>query len=129
MLFVGYKKTQSALSFHHLDPSKKDFIISKFLITRKIWNKLSDELRKSVLLCNNCHGEVHNGITIVPENYVKFNEYYANYDNFLAESKVLTQCIVCNKIKVPYRKTCSKECGYITLTKEFLNSYPESQTL
>jgi hypothetical protein len=54
----GYNKCIAALEFHHLDPSKKDFSISSSGNTRS-WNKVKEELDKCVLLCSNCHREVH----------------------------------------------------------------------
>lgn len=54
----GYHKSIAALEFHHLDPSKKDFGISK---KRVKWETLKLELDKCILLCANCHREVHSG--------------------------------------------------------------------
>lgn len=59
----GYNKCLAALEFHHKDPSKKDFGISKGGIN-KSWEKLKTELDKCVLLCSNCHKEIHYGLRI-----------------------------------------------------------------
>ncbi len=58
----GYKKCVEALTFHHTDPSKKDFHISG-----KSWSfeRLKDEVEKCLLLCSNCHIEVHAGVLIL----------------------------------------------------------------
>ncbi len=61
----GYKKCSRALSFHHLNPKKKDFTISAKGLTRS-WAKLQEEIDKCILLCANCHMEVHEGITQLP---------------------------------------------------------------
>ena len=53
----GYDKCTRALEFHHLDPSKKDFGISKNLC--KSMEKQKAEVDKCILLCSNCHAEVH----------------------------------------------------------------------
>ncbi len=58
----GYNKCLQALEFHHSDPSKKDFGISAKGYTRS-WEMVSKELDKCILLCANCHREVHEGIT------------------------------------------------------------------
>lgn len=59
--YCGYSKYQGALQFHHLDPDKKDFTISKIKLTT--WDdRAIKELDKCVLLCANCHMEVHGGI-------------------------------------------------------------------
>ena len=57
----GYDKCNNVLTFHHLDPNEKDFGISAKGYTRS-WEKVKTELDKCVLLCNNCHGEVHAGM-------------------------------------------------------------------
>ena len=56
-----YNKYQGALEFHHLDPSKKDFSISQVRNT-SFNDKIKAELDKCVLLCANCHREVHAGL-------------------------------------------------------------------
>jgi hypothetical protein len=56
----GYNRSRNSLQFHHLDPHKKDFkISSKPTVSYAILKK---ELNKCVLLCANCHGEVHAGM-------------------------------------------------------------------
>jgi 5-methylcytosine-specific restriction endonuclease McrA len=57
----GYKKTNSALVFHHIDPATKDFAIAGRGITRS-WEKVKKEINKCVLVCHNCHAEIHEGI-------------------------------------------------------------------
>lgn len=54
----GYKKSLSALEFHHLDPNEKDFSISKNGDT-KSWERIKKELDKCILVCANCHREIH----------------------------------------------------------------------
>lgn len=54
----GYNKYLSALEFHHLDPSKKDFAISKHH-SNKFTDELKNELDKCQLLCANCHSDIH----------------------------------------------------------------------
>jgi len=58
----GYKKCQRALSFHHLDPTKKDFGLSARGLTRS-WDKIKIELDKCILVCANCHMKIHEGVT------------------------------------------------------------------
>ena len=54
----GYNKSYSALEFHHLDPSQKDFTLSH-LKHSKINDKIKKELDKCILVCANCHREIH----------------------------------------------------------------------
>lgn len=61
----GYKRCSQALEFHHLDPSKKDFSVSVDGSTRS-WERIKKEIEKCVLICANCHREVHAGITQPP---------------------------------------------------------------
>ena len=62
----GYGKCSEALEFHHLDSSGKDFGISDRGHTRS-WKRITAELDKCVLLCANCHREVHNGLQLPRE--------------------------------------------------------------
>jgi len=61
----GYKKSQRALSFHHKNPKEKSFGISVRGLTRS-WDKIQKELDKCILICANCHMELHDGITQLP---------------------------------------------------------------
>ena len=58
----GYDKSSRALEFHHLNPSEKDFGISKVL-TRSI-QSLKEEVDKCILLCSNCHAEIHDELNL-----------------------------------------------------------------
>jgi hypothetical protein len=57
----GYKKYQGALDFHHLDPNEKDFNLSH-LRRYSFDDRVKKELDKCILVCANCHREVHNEI-------------------------------------------------------------------
>jgi len=58
----GYNKCHQALDVHHVDPSKKEFSFGAYRASPKSWEKAKVELKKCVLLCGNCHAEVHDGI-------------------------------------------------------------------
>ena len=64
-MICGYNRCQRTLVFHHLNPNKKDFGISYKGLNRS-WEKIRNEIEKCVLLCANCHTEVHEGITQLP---------------------------------------------------------------
>lgn len=53
----GYNKCLAALDFHHINPNEKEFIITGRI---RSWNKIENELKKCVLVCSNCHREIHN---------------------------------------------------------------------
>ena len=56
----GYKKCIQALDFHHLDPFEKEFTIAgNYNIS---WKRIVNELKKCILVCSNCHREIHAGI-------------------------------------------------------------------
>lgn len=54
----GYDKCQSALEFHHIDESKKSFAISESAFSHTL-KELKEEADKCMLLCANCHREIH----------------------------------------------------------------------
>lgn len=78
----GYNKCTRALCFHHVDPSKKEFKLRTFRSMCISWERIVKELRNCVLLCANCHMEVHDGITQIPEDIRKFDESFAVYINW-----------------------------------------------
>ena len=61
----GYNKCNSALDFHHTNGDKQ-FGLSVRGLTRS-WDKTKTELDKCILVCANCHREIHEGITQPPE--------------------------------------------------------------
>jgi transcriptional regulator len=58
-MICNYDKCIEALHFHHTDPLEKHFNISASSLA---FNKLIKEVDKCVLLCSNCHVEVHQGL-------------------------------------------------------------------
>lgn len=57
----GYNKYAGALEFHHVNPEEKDFNISKSGY-RKSYKDLLIELDKCMLVCSNCHKELHHNL-------------------------------------------------------------------
>jgi len=60
-LICGYNKCIDALDFHHIDPSKKEFGFGKKSYSTSM-DKLKKEADKCVLVCANCHREIHAGL-------------------------------------------------------------------
>ncbi len=65
----GYNKSIYALHFHHIDPSIKDFSISEYFkknskIDMDLFKK---EVDKCMLVCANCHAELHEEMGCVGE--------------------------------------------------------------
>lgn len=66
----GYKKSIGALEFHHIDPNEKDFTISA---KSYAYERLKKEVDKCILVCSNCHIEIHeeirsNGFSMIVKN-------------------------------------------------------------
>jgi len=67
--FADYKKTLKCsncgedryycLDFHHLDPTKKVKGVSKMVADGMNKEKIIIEIDKCVVLCKNCHSEIH----------------------------------------------------------------------
>jgi len=57
----GYNEYHGALEFHHINPKTKSFQLSGIRLAQHGWCKIIREMDKCVLLCSNCHKEVHNG--------------------------------------------------------------------
>ncbi len=62
----GYKKCVWAFDLHHIDGKTKEFGLSVRGLTRS-WEKLKEEADKCILVCANCHREIHAGITQLPK--------------------------------------------------------------
>ena len=60
----GYRRCIINLGFHHVDPAQKSFALS--MNTTKALATYRKEMRKCVLLCHNCHGEVEAGLVPSP---------------------------------------------------------------
>jgi len=62
----GYKKYPGAFDLHHVDGRTKGFGLSTRGLTRS-WAKIKAESDKCILVCANCHREIHGGITQLPK--------------------------------------------------------------
>lgn len=63
-VICGYDKYHGSLDFHHLDKDKKDDNFAN--LKGWSWSRIEKEIQRCVLLCRNCHGEVHAGISKIP---------------------------------------------------------------
>ncbi|MFO0704649.1 MAG: HNH endonuclease signature motif containing protein [Candidatus Andersenbacteria bacterium] len=64
-ILCGYSRSIEALDLHHLNEKTKSFGLSLDKITRS-WHRVKQEADKCVLLCANCHREVHVGFAKLP---------------------------------------------------------------
>jgi hypothetical protein len=118
----GYDKCINSLCFHHVNPDEKSFILGGLRGFSRKWETIVKEIRKCVLLCLNCHGEVHANLTVLPKNIKRFDESFANYkDNIITfvtsdgvEHKKyegnINKCPICDGMKSKDQKTCSMVC-------------------
>lgn len=97
----GYDKNISALEFHHLDPDMKDFNITA---THRCWEEVKAELDKCILLCANCHRELHN-----PQSTIK------NLEETIQKHKDI----------IKDKKTKAKGCKYKFTLEEVNAKYAE----
>jgi hypothetical protein len=56
----GYSKNLAALVFHHSDSDAKDFKLDMRSLSNRKLAPILDEIRKCILVCANCHAELHN---------------------------------------------------------------------
>ena len=62
----GYSNFYGALDLHHTGDSPKSFGIAAGGFSRS-WDSIKKEADKCVLLCANCHREVHGGVAVTPK--------------------------------------------------------------
>ncbi len=59
-IVCNYDKCIAALSFHHIEPHEKEFGFSSNMT--KPFEILRIELNKCIIVCSNCHSEIHAGL-------------------------------------------------------------------
>lgn len=55
----GYNKNFAALSFHHINPKIKSMNLDCRTLSNNSWPVIMEEAKKCILLCENCHREIH----------------------------------------------------------------------
>jgi len=58
--YCGYGKNFSALCFHHQNPQDKSFGLDLRRRSNTKWEAILQEAKKCILVCQNCHSEIHN---------------------------------------------------------------------
>lgn len=106
----GYNKCDEVMEFHHLDPSKKETHWGQIRGSIQSWDKIVIEMRKCVMVCSNCHKEVHAGAATVPSDIVRLNEDLVDYKQYEKEND-FEACPVCGTEKLKSNKTCSLACA------------------
>ena len=128
----GYNRSIESLSFHHTNPDDKEFSISRAITNGKSWQILVTELSKCIMVCANCHSEIHDiecstslrclseqptheeGMIMISQSKFPFKE----------EQEKSLKCI-CGKRKTAYGKRCLS-CARRSMEKI---SWPPSEKL
>lgn len=63
----GYSKCFGAIEFHHIDPESKSKCVKT--MTNRPEEELKEELAKCVMVCANCHREIHARMLDVKEEW------------------------------------------------------------
>ena len=116
----GYDKNIAALEFHHLNPSEKSFQLDARSLGNTTVEKLLKESDKCILVCANCHREIHNENLDKSNIYNLLNEMTSKHIK-LTHKKKTSVCKHCGK-EFPYSKGkiyCSDEC------RKLDKNYPE----
>ena len=94
----GYDTNYAALCFHHTDPKTKSFRLDARTLSNNSWENILEESAKCILLCHNCHMELHNpGHN---SELLKDKGYDGNYTGKLIQP---------NKVKTPDREELQKK--------------------
>jgi hypothetical protein len=115
----GYDKCVAAMDFHHKNPEEKDFGLSQDGHT-KSWESLKNEADKCLLLCANCHRELHDNLNGYEDkrNFKKYS-YKINEKSSpsrIKSSKQLQRCKICG-IDTYNKHYCSYKCAKIANRK------------
>ena len=101
----GYCKCEEVMEFHHLDPSTKETSWGQIRGSIKSWDSIVDEMQKCVMLCSNCHKEVHAGVSHIPDNVKRLDLEATNYKN-IEKQLMMDKCPHCETLKKKDKKTC-----------------------
>lgn len=115
----GYDKNLSAFEFHHINPEKKSFQIDMRHFSNTNLETLRSELNKCMMLCANCHREIHHQDLILSE--IPIIIEHCDKESF--NNPTGSICPVCNQ-RFPKAKGkiyCYKEC------REKSKNYPTKQ--
>ena len=96
----GDNKLISALEFHHIDPSQKEYAVASNGTCHDLEKDLA-EIKKCLLVCSNCHREIHAGFYSEEELWLK-QVYLEDVAQALREDKYA---------RVGEKEYFCKDCG------------------
>jgi len=108
----GYDRWHGNLAFHHVSQDGKDTNLADMLRNAKSWHIILEEVDKCILVCHNCHGEIHGGLIESPEvdlidRAIKFKLYEDSRP--IPKSHILKYCPLCGGRIRHDQKHC-KDC-------------------
>lgn len=95
----GYDKCRTALEFHHLDPNEKDFTLATN--ANIATEKALEEIKKCILVCANCHREIHSDLidtTILTSSYSQERADEVIEELNAVKTRTLHYCQDCGKL-------------------------------
>jgi hypothetical protein len=107
----GYNKNISALEFHHIDPTKKDYQLDVRKLSNSKMEDLVKEVEKCDLLCANCHRETHSPNLEMDKVILLVKDISES----VLKSRIINKptCIDCG-CKINYTCKRCKRCNYIS---------------
>lgn len=107
----GYQNNLAALEFHHVDPSQKKHPLDLRHFSNMTLEALQQEIDKCILVCANCHREIHN-VDLQMDNLDNVLNQTAKKKTFSNKDEYGRVCPVCGKRfkKSKGKIYCSKEC-------------------
>lgn len=108
----GYDKCIQALEFHHLNPEEKDFSFGTN--ANRSWSSTRRELQKCILVCANCHREIHYGIIDASTLKSSFNEERAEEIDKLVDDVKTHKIYYCKDcgVEVSSGNDCCPKCAH-----------------
>ena len=93
----GYSKAITALELHHLNPEEKDFTLGQ--CWNKSWDDIHKEIQKCILVCANCHREIHEGLIQdeLKTSYIKERGEEITQKNYDLKHHKICYCKSCGK--------------------------------
>lgn len=127
----NYNKAISALQFHHINPEDKKYGLAQ----KGTCHNLDDDLiqlKKCILVCANCHREIHQGFYLKEQlqKYRIFDEIIAQEileDNHKKRFRKKKYCINCGK-QLSYDTKGQYCCNCIGITRRKVER-PDRETL
>lgn len=125
----GYDRCNRALELHHLNPAEKEFTFAAN--TNRAWEYVVKELPKTIMVCANCHREIHDGL--ISNNILKSNfntERAREVTTQIEKSKTakINYCIDCGK-PIDKRATRCVECYHKNLRLKKSSSQENTQVI